>query len=656
MVGRKITRRLCCILFSVIFTQFAAAQDTIRAQWAFDATGEKWILREDVMGFLAISDMPFDFHSDIVNKTVLTGAAKNLLVVYFNENASQSRKSAYVENLNRQGLQKRLLAMSKPAEAGSPFNKLLFIDDQVLVVFKSLPLRSGLEAFCEKYELELISKPEASQTGKEVYVFRYRNFTTEDNSATVSSKISKQEKEKVVLAQPNRVNLFEPQSTNDTYIDLAWHVANNGQEVSCSSIQGEHHADAHISGAWGMGYTGQGIRVGVIDFYGFDYNHPDMQGQMLDGWDCINNTAYNASNFHFTDATQAHGMAVCGVIGANGDNGIGAAGVAYGSKIVPFLIDGSESSVILAMQKARSSGFDVDVVNCSFGSYFPSPAIEAEIQNMVNLGRARNGNTYGIAVVTSHGNDNYSDVEHPQYPAAYEEVISVSASTPDDRKKTPGDSWETASAWGTNYGALLDIAAPGVCIFTTDISGSDGYSTGDYVAFQKTSASAPIVAGVAALMLSKNPNMTWQEVITRLEDSADKTYNSSEGGGYNYNHDLNKSGQSLEMGYGRVNAEKALSDTPVGFADNILSETSSHFTVTNLVQNSLDIRYSLDEQYSSYEMAILDMSGRMLLNVKLPAGIGMMNLDVNGLKPGMYLVKCANGKEVISNEKFVKVR
>src|SRR5438132_4497906 len=147
------------------------------------------------------------------------------------------------------------------------------------------------------------------------------------------------------------------------------------------------------------------------------------------------------------------------------------------------------------MQKARSAEFDVDVVNCSFGSYFPSPAIEAEIQNLVNYGRIRNGNVLGVTVVNSHGNDNYSDIEHPQYPAAYNEVIRVGASTPDDKRKTPTDNWNTGSAWGSNYGALLDLAAPGVCIFTTDISGPDGYSTGDYGAFQKTSASTHIING-----------------------------------------------------------------------------------------------------------------------------------------------------------------
>ncbi len=648
---------LWAVLQVFIFTQVAFAQDNnTSVRWYVDAQPEEWIVHNNIVGFVSEPGKMISEPSELVDKTEITGAGKNLLVVHFRNGVSGESKSAYIENLKKKGISRQLIAVSKPAHSGSPVhNKLLLVDEQVIVTFKESPSLAYLETFAEKYNLEPVSN-RANDLNEIVFVFRYRNFSISDNSATISSRIFDRESSKVRSVHPNRVNLFEPQSTNDTYIDLAWHVENNGQQVSCSTLQGEHEADAHITGAWNLGYTGQGVKVGVIDFYGFDFNHPDMQGQMLPGWDCINNASYDGTNFYFTDPSQAHGMAVCGVIGANANNGTGSAGVAYGAKIVPFLIDGSESSVVLAMQKARSAQFDVDVVNCSFGSYFPSPAIQAEIQNLVNHGRARNGNTYGVVVVTSHGNDNYSDIENPQYPAAYDEVISVGSSTPDDRRKSPDDAWNTAGAWGTNYGALLDLTAPGVCIFTTDLSGSDGYSTSDYVAFQKTSASTPIVSGVAALMLSKNPNMSWEDVRNRLSESADKTNNSANGGSYNYSYDQYKPGHSMEMGYGRVNAEKAVSDEAVGTGDAGLTQLSARFAVTPFVTNMLDIHYAIDADNRPYEMTIIDMSGRLLLNAVLPAGYGSMNLDVSNLSPGMYFVKCSNGFAVVSSEKFVKVR
>lgn len=656
-MGGKSWWRLCAVISGILLNQFAVAQENTRVRWQLGDQPEEWIVHNDIVGFVTEPGKKISEPTGIIKKTEFAGSGKNLLVVHFDKSASAGAKAALVESLREKVSKRQLIAVTKPAETGSPFeNKLLLVDDQLIITFKDAPTSAYLESLTANYHLELVSGDQNNSLGERVYVFRYKIFTQDDNSATVASRIFDSEKTKIRSVHPNRVNLFEPQSTNDTYIDLAWHVANNGQQVSCSGMQGAHEADAHVTGAWNLGYTGQGIKVGVIDFFGFDYNHPDMQGQMLPGWDCIQNTSYDANNFYFTDATQSHGMAVCGVIGASGDNGIGTAGIAYGAKIVPFLIDGSESSVVLAMQKARSAQFDVDVVNCSFGSYFPSPAIQAEIQNLVNHGRVRYGATLGIVVVTSHGNDNYSDIEHPQYPSAYDEVISVGASTPDDKRKTPGDAWDTGSQWGTNYGALLDISAPGVCIFTTDLSGTGGYSTSDYVAFQKTSASAPIVSGVAALVLSKNPDITWQQVKSRLYASADKTNSLADGGSYNYNYDASKPGKSMEMGYGRVNAEKAVSETTVAIGDMAADEAQYQFSVTPLVTTMLDVRYAIDESSRNYELTVIDMSGKPLLNATIPSGHGYMNFDVSSLTPGMYFVKCMNETEVVSSKKFVKLR
>ncbi len=617
MRGWLLCRLVCLVIFTFLFTEKISAQDTLKVSIYFETKGEEWVLQSD-------------------------SAARNLYPV--NENPTSGNQ--------------RLMAITRSGESPfSPLKKKFFIDNRLLVTFNRSVSRTEVEAFQRKYELQLINESGNGYSDKNpVYVFQYKNFTLSDNSATVSAIIAEQEKKWVKSAYPNRVNLFEPQSTNDTYIDYAWHIANSGQQISCSSLMGNHHADARIADAWEMGYTGQGIKVGVIDFFGFDYNHPDMQEQFLAGWDCINNTNYNASNFYFTQSNQAHGMAVSGIIAAKANNQLGSAGVAHGAKVVPFLIDGSEASVVLALQKAKSPDFDVDVVNCSFGSYFPSPAILAEIKNLQQNGRMRNGIAYGVVVIASHGNDHYNDIDFPQYPSAYDEVISVGASTPDDRKKTPGDAWETGSEWGTNYGSKLDIAAPGVCIFTTDLSGGNGYAPGDYIAFQKTSAAAPIVSGIAALLLSKNPATNWQDVRNRLTQTADKVQLSSQGGLYNYQYDLSKPGHSLEVGYGRINAYNALADTPVGISKEIQPDNDSRFIVSPFVQNYLDIQYSLNEQYASYEMAIMDMSGRVLAQVRLPAGHGSMNFDVSNLMPGMYLVRCISGSSLISNDKFVKVQ
>ena len=93
------------------------------------------------------------------------------------------------------------------------------------------------------------------------------------------------------------------------------------------------------------------------------------------------------------------------------------------------------------------------------------------------------------------------------------------------QRKSPnscdGENW-----WGSNYGSALDVVAPGVKIYTTDISGSKGYNSssgenGDYnTNFNGTSAACPHVAGVAALVLSANPSLSAQEVRRIIESTA----------------------------------------------------------------------------------------------------------------------------------------
>lgn len=110
--------------------------------------------------------------------------------------------------------------------------------------------------------------------------------------------------------------------------------------------------------------------------------------------------------------------------------------------------------------------------------------------------------------------------------------------------------------WGSNFGNEIDIVAPGVKIFTTDISGSNGYNTGDYKSdFNGTSSACPNAAGVAALVLSVNPNFTQAQVREILETTTDKIGNTP------YNLTFQNYGATQtwnnEVGYGRLNAYSA---------------------------------------------------------------------------------------------------
>lgn len=530
----------------------------------------------------------------------------------------------------------------------------VLIDNRLMVTFKESPVSEELlKELMTRYNMswenpEIADLPEG---GIYTYLFQLNTTNMDVNAATVSANIYEEYNSVVKAAQPNRVNhaQVDGDGLDNPNFFKSWHLENNGQRLFCSANSGQNDADVGATEAWNAGFTGQGITVAVIDIGGFDFNHPDLQGQLLPGWDCINNTPYDAGNYYFTSANEAHGMGVTGIIAAKGDAN-GATGVAYNAKVIPLLINGSESSILLALQKALS--MDVDVINMSFGTGY-SEAVKQQIENLVNLGREHWGEKNGTIIIASHGNNGQDDDVAPQWPSAYPQVISVSASTPDDGRKEAGDNWNVGSSWATNYGNKLDLAAPGVCIYTTDIQGSAGYSSTEFGGLQKTSAAAPIVSGVAALLLSKNNNLSWEEVREKLLNGADKVKQ----GQYNYNHDGSRPGHSKEMGYGRVNAYSAINSTPVGVGQEpVIESTPWEVTVTNPVTDQLDVMYSSNTINETIELQVYNMSGQLMTTSTLSLESNKTSIDVSGLSPGMYFTRFLNQQdEVAQSQKFIKL-
>ena len=156
-------------------------------------------------------------------------------------------------------------------------------------------------------------------------------------------------------------------------------------------------------------------------------------------------------------------------------------------------------------------------------------------------------NAYNNDVVILFATGNYNT--SIDYPAKYPETIAVGASSQCDERKSytscDGETW-----WGSNYGSEIDVVAPGVDIYTTDIGGSAGYSSGDYYSsFNGTSAACPHAAGVAALILSANSYLSNHMVRTILHmTSEDQVGPPGE----------DTPGWDEYMGFGRVNANQAV--------------------------------------------------------------------------------------------------
>jgi subtilisin family serine protease len=319
----------------------------------------------------------------------------------------------------------------------------------------------------------------------------------------------------------------------------------------------------HSKGAWGQSYDdlygvkkidslgawnvtrGNRVIVAVIDT-GLDVAHEDIQGNIwtndkeipengidddgngyiddVAGWDFVNKDNDVADG-------NGHGTHVSGTIAAVGDNNVGVIGVAPEAVIMPLkgLSDrGGGDSATLANALIYAADNGARVINNSWGGKGASQLIE----DAIKYAKAK-----GAVVVASAGNS--ADDAYAYHPAGSSSAITVAAH---DHKDEP--------AHFTNYGMKIDVTAPGVETLSLlakdcEMSGrSNAIVNERYLHISGTSMSGPHVAGVAALLIAKDPTLTPNQVRYILRASAD---------------DLHETGRDDKAGYGRLNAARAVS-------------------------------------------------------------------------------------------------
>lgn len=308
---------------------------------------------------------------------------------------------------------------------------------------------------------------------------------------------------------------------NDPYFSQKWGLNNTGQAVN-GKPPGVSDADIDAAEAWSVGAGSSDTVVAVLDS-GVDISHPDLRnnvwvnpGEIPDnevdddgngyvddvhGWDFINNdnTVYDSPSL------DEHGTHVAGIIAAEGNNDIGATGVAWRARIMPLkFISGSTGSVsnaIDALGYAVAEG--VEVSNNSWSCNFcpGDPALSQSLYNAIN-----DANTSKHLFVNAAGNNSANSDATPRYPAGYDlpNILSVAATDQHD-----------AFAGFSNYGATsVDLAAPGVDIYST-LPGGYGFRDG-------TSMATPHVAGVAALLKSTSPELNHLQIKERILESAER--------------------------------------------------------------------------------------------------------------------------------------
>jgi subtilisin family serine protease len=339
-------------------------------------------------------------------------------------------------------------------------------------------------------------------------------------------------------AEPDLMIENEVNGANDPNYVNQWGLNNTGQ------YGGTFGTDVNALGAWDITKGSRDVIVAVLD-HGFEMNHPDLQGNTF-------GSGFNTETGTSPAAVLGnHGTACAGIIGAVQDNNTGVSGIApnaYLMSVSNNLLLSPTASQRLAdgINWAWQNG--ADIISNSWGhSSLASVLLDDAINDALTLGRGG----LGTIIVFAAGNSNGPII----YPASSNpDIIAVGAMSQCGQRKSPtscdGENW-----WGSCFGTQLDVVAPGVQISTTDRQGTAGYTGTDYTAtFNGTSSACPMVAGVAALILSVNPCLNHDQVENIIEQSAQKV------GGYAYAATGGRPNGTwhTEMGYGLVDAQAAV--------------------------------------------------------------------------------------------------
>lgn len=329
-------------------------------------------------------------------------------------------------------------------------------------------------------------------------------------------------------AHPHFVRSFYRPKPSNAGGTLLWNHNNTGQP----GISG---ADVAAQAAWLISKGSKDIRVAVLD-EGVDSLHPALKTRIVDEKDFVDGNAHARP-----DHDDAHGTACAGIICSQDPKypGLAPECSLVGARIAKG--DGNHGWIIDDFNTADAIDWcweeaNADVLSNSWGG---GPAVDVII-NAIARARTKGRGGKGSVVVFAAGNTN----TEVHFPGNLDTVLTVGASNWFDERKSKvskdGENW-----WGSCFGDPLDLLAPGVCIATTDISGSRGYETGNFTeTFNGTSAATPHVAAAAAMVLAVKPELKVDKVEEILKASCDR---------------LNANGEwHQEYGSGRLNIFSAL--------------------------------------------------------------------------------------------------
>ncbi|MEM7549864.1 MAG: S8 family serine peptidase [Bacteroidota bacterium] len=372
--------------------------------------------------------------------------------------------------------------------------------------------------------------------------------------------------------------------------------------------------------AWDITQGDESVVIAILDS-GTDPNHEDISGNFSINEDEIPDNGIDDDGDGFIDniigydladddnnvfaAGDSHGTQVTGISSASTDNGVGIAGVGYNSKLMIIKVFTSDGDFFNMGYEGIKIAADLgaDVINLSWGvagQFFQFG------QDMINYAVLEQD----AVVVAAAGNTN---AELTFYPAAFDNVLSVAASTPADLKTS-----------FSTYSTTVDLIAPGLSEFTTD-------NSNNYRNAQGTSFASPMVAGVAALVKAVRPDLNAVQIMEQVRVSADDIYS------------LGNNQLFFErLGFGRLNAFRAVSDNTLKSVRFDSLDIQGSFGDLFFNGDTLDVTLHLTNHLSSTENLVVDISSEsefvQVLDEALSIGsLGTLNSFSNSEPIRLYL-------------------
>jgi len=429
------------------------------------------------------------------------------------------------------------------------------ISGQFIVKYAQSPTASFSESILfEKYHIQSTKKIFTNVQNTPLNNIYHYTVPKNTNLSLIIQEFS--DLEQVIYAEPvfKSSLLSVP---NDENFTIQWGLENTGQ-IIYKNHSGSPGVDISASEAWDIETGSKDVIIAIVDT-GVDYTHPDLSDNIWINEDEIPNNGIDDDNNGYVDDIHGydfgdndsdpldqwnHGTHCSGIAAAKSNNTIGIAGVSWNCTIMPIKIfhdnGGHSLNDSLGIKYAVDNGADI----ISMSIHYP---------NVVNIIKDAIDYAYyeNVVLVAAAGNSGTTRIS---YPAAYENVISVAALNQSNGRCNKHD-WDPENTnfliKGSSYGDGIDVSAPGNFVYSTmptyPVKGNNNLNTNtgqqwveNYDFMYGSSMACPHVAGLAALLLSQDPELTNDEIRKIIRANVDFV-NSTE-----------------YIGTGRINAYKAL--------------------------------------------------------------------------------------------------